>query len=435
MFANASPRVEYGSHPAERGGLESSQLLRATYALVLAGGRGTRLKQLTDRRAKPAMPFAGQLKIIDFTLSNCINSGLRRVGVLTQYKAQSLIRHITRGFGFLDPGLGEFVDVIPAQQQIGEGWYCGTADAVYQNLGMLRDSQAQYVLVLAGDHVYKMDYGRILIDHVRRGADATLACVQVPMAQASAFGVMCVDDKGRVTAFDEKPTRPTAMPGCCDTVLASMGVYVFSAAFLHKELCSDAADPSSHHDFGCDIIPRALSRARVFAHDFADSCVNPGDTRPYWRDVGTIDAYWAANMDLIRPLPEMNLYDDAWPIRSVQDPLPPAKFVFDEEGRRGMAIDSLVASGCVVSGAAVRRSLLFSKVRVGDGSVIEDSLLLPGVVVGRNVVVKRAVIDKRCVLPDGIKIGVYPGEDAARFTVTEAGVTLVTPDMLAQRSH
>jgi glucose-1-phosphate adenylyltransferase len=389
--------------------------------------------QLTDWRAKPAVPFAGELKVVDFTLSNCINSGIRRVGVLTQYKAQSLIRHITRVWGFLDAGMGEFVDVVPAQQRTGEGWYSGTANAVYQNLDMLFDADPQFVLVLAGDHVYKMDYRSIIADHVRREAEVTVACTEVPVGEASAFGVMRIDESDRVLAFDEKPARPATLPGRPGIALASMGVYVFDAGVLREALRRDAEDAGSHHDFGRDIIPAMVSRRRVFAHDFVRSCVNMVNERPYWRDVGTLDAYWEANMDLTRPLPELNLYDDAWPIRSAQTQLPPAKFVFDDDGRRGMAIDSLVSSGCIVSGASVRRSLLFSKVRVGDGSTLEDSLVLPDVVLGRNVALRRAIIDKRCVLPDGIRIGFCPEEDKARFTVTEKGVTLVTRDMLGQR--
>ena len=435
MAETTSTRVQYRARSDDRSESKTNHLLRATYAVVLAGGRGSRLKQLTDRRAKPAMPFAGKLKIIDFALSNCINSGLRQVGVLTQYKAQSLIRHITRGWGFLDASLGEFVDVVPAQQQIDQGWYSGTANAVFQNLDMLREVDPWFVLVLAGDHVYKMDYSRIIADHARRGADLTVACIEVPQAQAQAFGVMRVDAAGRVTAFDEKPEHPASIPRRPGVALASMGIYVFSAEFLYRELFRDAADPRSGHDFGREIIPRALAHGAVFAHDFTESCVNMTGTRPYWRDVGTLDAYWEANIDLTRPLPELNLYDDAWPIRSLQHQLPPAKFEFDEDGRRGMAIDSLVSSGCIVSGAVARRSLLFSKVCVGDATVVEDSLLLPDVRVGRHVVLRRAIIDKHCVLPDGIKIGVYPAEDRSRFTVTEKGVTLVTPEMLGPCPH
>jgi glucose-1-phosphate adenylyltransferase len=404
--------------------------VRSTYAVVLAGGRGSRLKQLTDERAKPALPFGGEMRIIDFTLSNCVNSGIRRIGVLTQYKSQSLIRHVTRGWGFLDAGLDEFVDIVPAQQQTGEGWYSGTANAVYQNLGMLRNAAVKHVLVLAGDHVYKMDYGRLIAEHMRRGADVTVSCIDVPLAQAGAFGVVSAEADGRVRAFDEKPLHPPALPDRPECARASMGIYVFDAAFLCSELCRDAVDPRSCHDFGGDILPRAVAHARVFAHDFAESCADRGDAAPYWRDVGTLDAYWEANLDLTRPQPALDLYDERWLIRSLQHQLPPAKFVFDAEGRRGTAIDSLVGGGCVVSGATVRRSVLFSRVRIGEGSVVEDSLLLPGAVLGRNVVVRRAIVDARCVLPDGIRIGVHPVEDRARFTVTDSGVTLVTASML-----
>jgi len=426
---------DYRARGAGQGPAASSHLAQAACAVVLAGGRGARLQQLTDWRSKPAVPFAGQLKIIDFALSNCVNSGIRRVCVLTQYKAQSLIRHITRGWGFLDASLGEFIDVVPAQQQTGENWYCGTADAVYQNLDMLRETGARHLVVLAGDHVYKMDYSRLLADHAQCGCDATVACIEVPLAQASAFGVVQVDAGGRVIAFDEKPARPVPMPGRPGVALASMGIYAFNAACLFAELARDAADPGSTHDFGHDLLPRLVRQGRVQAHDFADSCVNMIEDRPYWRDVGTLDAYWEANMDLTRPLPELNLYDDVWPIRSMQHQLPPAKFVFDDDGRRGMAVDALVASGCIVSGAVVRRSLLFSKVRIGDGSLVEDALVLPNVVVGRHTVLKRVIIDKHCVLPDGIRIGLQPAEDRARFTVTEQGVTLVTPEMLGQHVH
>jgi glucose-1-phosphate adenylyltransferase len=419
-----------------RGGpAEPHPLLGSTYALVLAGGRGTRLKELTDWRSKPAMPFAGQFKIVDFALSNCINSGIRRVGVLTQYKAQSLIRHVTRAWGFLDANLGEFVDVMPAQQRIDEGWYSGTANAVYQNLDMLRDAAPRLVLVLAGDHVYKMDYGRIVADHDRRGADVTVACIDVPLAEASAFGVVCQGDDGRVTLFDEKPRHPRCCPGQPDLALASMGIYVFDAEFLYRELRRDAHDPASGHDFGGDILPALVPRARVYTHDFVDSCVNRGVASPYWRDVGTVDAYYDANMDLTRRAPELDLYDPAWPIRGAQPALPPAKFVADDAGHHGRATDSLVASGCVVSGAEVARSVLFSNAHVGEGSLVEDSLVLPGAVVGRKVVLRHAIVDKHCRLPDGMKVGVHPEEDRSRFTVSEKGVTLVTPEMLGQRVH
>ncbi len=432
MQANAIDHPDHALTECRAGGSASHHLLSATIALVLAGGRGSRLKQLSERRAKPAMPFAGNLKVIDFTLSNCINSGLRRVAVLTQYKAQTLIRHVTRGWGFLDASLGEFIDVVPAQQRVDAGWYSGTADAVYQNLDMLRQAAPRYVVILAGDHVYKMDYSIMLAEHVRRGADVSVACLEVPIEQASAFGVMRVNETGRVIEFHEKPAQPECMPERRGQALASMGIYIFNAAFLYSELLRDAARPDSCHDFGRDIIPRALVRGRVHAHDFKGSCVGRSGDLPYWRDVGTLDAYWEANIDLISPHPDLDLYDDAWPIRSLQHQLPPSKFVFDDEGRPGIAIDSLVASGCIVSGAQVRRSVLFSKVRIAEGSEISDSLLLPGAQIGRNVVIRRAIIDKRCVVPDNLQIGVNPTEDRRHFTVSEKGVTLVTPDMIAQ---
>jgi glucose-1-phosphate adenylyltransferase len=409
----------------------SNHLTQHTLAFVLAGGRGTRLKQLTDGRAKPAVPFAGKFKIVDFALSNCVNSGVRHIAVLTQYKAQSLIRHLERGWSFLAANLGEYVDVVPAQQRTGESWYSGTADAVYQNLDLLREARAEHVLILAGDHVYKMDYSVMLAEHVAKGADVTVGSIDVPLADAMNFGVMAVDAQGRVVEFEEKPAQPRPLPGEPGRALASMGIYVLDTERLCAELARDAADPASSHDFGRDLLPRLVREARVIAHRYADSCVNMVGTQPYWRDVGTLDAYWEANIDLTRVVPELNLYDDQWPILSLQAQLPPAKFVFDDEHRRGIAVDSLIGSGCIVSGATVRRSILFTNVRVGDQSVIEDSLVLPNVRVGRHVTLRRAIVDKRCVLPDGFKAGVHPDEDRARFHVTERGVTLITPQMLA----
>lgn len=408
-----------------------NHLTQRTYALVLAGGRGSRLHQLTDGRAKPAVPFAGKLKVIDFALSNCVNSGIRRIGVLTQYKAQSLIRHIERGWGFLSNPLGEYIDLAPAQQRNGEGWYAGTADAVWQNLSLLQDAAPEQVLILGGDHVYKMDYSIMLAEHAERRAELSVACVEVPLEEACGLGVMAVDETGRVVAFDEKPQCPRSVPGRPQSALASMGVYVFDAPFLFDLLARDAADPRSSHDFGKDLIPALIGTGRVFAHRFEDSCVNTVNGRPYWRDVGTVDAYWEAHMDLTRVVPELNLYDDSWPILTQVPQLPPAKFVFDEAGRRGMSVDSLVSSGCIVSGATVRRSILFSKVRVEEGSVIEESLLLPDVCVGRGVRLHRTIVDKRCRLPDGFAAGLDAAADRARgFHVTERGITLVTPDML-----
>jgi len=410
-------------------------LTRDTYAVVLAGGRGSRLHALTEWRAKPAVPFGGKFRIIDFTLSNCVNSGVRRIGVATQYKAQSLIRHLQRGWSFLDGRFGEFIDLLPAQQQVEEQWYKGTADAVFQNLDVLRRAGSRYVLVLSGDHVYKMDYGRLLASHAARSADATVACIEVPLAEARGFGVMRVGDDGRVAGFAEKPAHPEPMPGRPGHALANMGVYVFNAAFLYEQLIRDADDAASSHDFGKDVIPRMIGRYRVFSEPFADCCVGASNGRPYWRDVGTLDAYWEANMELTKVTPELNLYDEHWPIWTHQEQLPPAKFVFDDEGRRGLAVDSMVSGGCIVSGATVRRSLLFSNVRVDERAVIEDSVVLPNVAVGRDVVIRRAIIDRRCRIPDGLKIGVDAGEDRRRFAVSERGVTLVVPEMLGQIVH
>jgi glucose-1-phosphate adenylyltransferase len=413
-----------------------NHLCQQTYAMVLAGGRGKRLGPLTDRRAKPAVPFAGKLKIIDFALSNCVNSGIRHIGVATQYKAQSLIRHIERGWGFLAATLGEFVDVVPAQQQQGEAWYAGTADAVAQNIDLIREAGARWVLVLAGDHVYKMDYSVMLAEHVAHGGGLTVACTEVPRADATAFGVAQLADDGsdRIRAFDEKPDDPAALPGQPDRALVSMGIYVFDAELLLAELGRDAADPASHHDFGRDLVPALVARGLAWAHRFEQSCVNRGNQGPYWRDVGTIDAYYAANMDLIQVLPQLNLYDDDWPILSQQRQLPPAKFVFDDDdGRRGVALQSLVASGCIVSGAAVRRSILFAKVRVEEGSRIEDSLLLPNSRCGRGVALRRCIVDKHCRLPDGFVAGFDAEADRQRgFHVTAGGIVLVTPEMLGQ---
>jgi glucose-1-phosphate adenylyltransferase len=402
------------------------------YALVLAGGRGSRLRQLTDHRAKPAVPFGGTMRIIDFALGNCVNSGIRRIGVVTQYKAQSLIRHVERSWGFFEPSLGEYVDVLPAQQQVDEGWYSGTANAVHQNIGMVHEASPEYVVILGGDHIYKMDYGVLLEEHVARGADVTVACIEVPVQEASEFGVMAIDDRGRVIAFEEKPARPTPMPGQPDRALVSMGIYVFNTKCLVEQLDRDAADRNSSHDFGKDLIPALVKSARVYAHRFETSCVNMVGERPYWRDVGTLDAYWEANLDLTHVVPELNLYDTHWPMLGRQPHRPPAKFVFDDPGRRGMAVDSLVSGGCIVSGASLRRSSLFYNCRAGDGSVIEDSVVLPNVTIGRGVTLRRTIIDKHCRLPDGFSAGIDPEFDRTRFHVTDRGVTLITPEMLAR---
>ena len=413
-----------------------SSITKSTYAMILAGGRGTRLHQLTDWRAKPAVPFGGKFRIIDFVLSNCVNSGIRRIGVATQYKSHSLIQHIQRGWSFLNGQFGEFIDVLPAQQRIEEMWYRGTADAVFQNLDIMRATNPDYVLILAGDHVYKMDYGKLLTFHVEKQADMTVACIEVPIDDASGFGVMGVNVESRVVNFNEKPDHPTPIPGNPDMALASMGVYVFNTRFLYEQLVRDADDKNSSHDFGKDIIPHLVSaHYRVFAQSFEDSCVNLNGEVPYWRDVGTIDAYWEANMELTKVTPALNMYDQEWPIWTYQEQLPPAKFVFDDSTRRGMAVDSLVSGGCIISGAYVRNSLLFSNVHIHSYSNVEESVILPNVKVSRNVTLKRVVVDKNCVIPEGLTAGINREEDAKRFFVSDNGITLITPDMLGQEVH
>ncbi len=411
-----------------------SHLTRSTYALVLAGGRGSRLMQLTNSRSKPAVPFGGKFRIIDFTLSNCVNSGIRKIGVATQYKAQSLIEHLQRGWSFLDGRFDEYIDILPAQQQVSEDWYQGTADAVFQNLAILRRSRVKYILVLSGDHIYKMDYGRMLAEHAKNHADLTVACIDVPLAEASEFGVMGVDADHRIERFVEKPKDPPSIPGRPDRALASMGVYIFNAAFLYEQLIRDHDDPDSEHDFGKNVIPYCVSKYRVFAHSFSQSCVGMDETKiVYWRDVGTIDAYWAANMELTKVTPELNLYDEDWPIWTNQEQLPPAKFIFNDDDRRGAAMDSLVSGGDIISGALVRSSLLFSRVIVHSYASIEDSVILPDVEIGRGAHLRRVVVDKHCRIPDGMYIGYNRADDEKRFHVSAGGITLVTPDMLGQK--
>ena len=407
-----------------------SRLTRDTVALILAGGRGSRLKQLTDWRAKPAVPFGGKFRIIDFPLSNCINSGIRRVGILTQYKSHSLIRHIQQGWGFMRGELGEFVELLPASQQTAqEGWYAGTADAVYQNVDILRTHGPKYVVILAGDHIYKIDYGDMLAAHVEKEADMTIGCLQVPVEEAKAFGVMSVDESLRVKRFDEKPDSPNAIPGKEGIALASMGIYVFSADFLYDQLIKDAADSDSTHDFGHDIIPKLIESHKVVAFPYKDV---QGNDPGYWRDVGTIDAFWAANLELIGITPELNLYDDDWPIWTYQAQQPPAKFVFDDDGRRGTAVDSMVSGGCLISGSTVRHSVLFSNVKVHSYAVVENSVVLPNVSIGRNCRLNKVVLDKGCDLPPNTVIGEDPAEDAKKYEISPNGVVLVTPEMLGQ---
>lgn len=411
-----------------------SRLTRQTLALVLAGGKGSRLYELTDWRAKPGVPFGGKFRIIDFPLSNCVNSGIRRIGVLTQYKAHSLVRHLGRGWGKFQSELDEFVEVLPASQRTGEAWYAGTADAIYQNLDIIRTHQPEYVLVLSGDHIYKMDYGPMLANHVANEADMSVSCLEVPIAEAAgSFGVMTVNEDSQVLRFDEKPAEPTPIPGNSELTLASMGNYIFNTQFLYDQLIADADNPDSQHDFGNDIIPSMIENHRVFAYPFRDPDTG---TQAFWRDVGTLDAYWEAHMELVSIEPQLDLYDQQWPILTHQPQLAPAKFVFNDEGRRGEAHDSMVSGGCVISGARVNRSMLFSNVKVHSFASVTDSVLLPGVNVGRHCRIQKAIIDRGCHLPENTVIGEDHAQDKARgFRVTDNGVVLVTPDMLGQNLH
>lgn len=411
-----------------------SRLTRQTLALVLAGGQGSRLHELTAWRAKPSVYFGGKFRIIDFPLSNCVNSGIRRIGVLTQYKAHSLIQHLVRGWTSRLQTGREFLEILPASQRTGGEWYRGTADAVYQNLDIIRVHEPEYVLILSGDHVYKMDYGSMIAAHVQQEADMTVSCLEVPRAEAAgAFGVMTVDETGRVLGFAEKPAEPAPIPGKPDLCLASMGNYVFNTKFLYEQVIRDADDPRSQHDFGRNVIPQMISRYRVYAYPFRDE---EKDKQAYWRDVGTLDAFWEANMELVSVSPELNIYDEVWPIMTHSDPAPPAKFVFDQKERRGLAIDSMVSSGCVISGARIKRTLLFSNVNVHSYTRIWDSVILPDVEIGRHCRIRRAIIDRGAIVPENTTIGEDLHADRARgFRVTESGLVLVTPEMLGQKLH
>jgi glucose-1-phosphate adenylyltransferase len=415
---------------------QSLDLPKRAIALVLAGGRGTRLRNLTDSRAKPAVYFGGKFRIVDFALSNCLNSGIRRIGVITQYKSHSLLRHLQRGWAFLRPEMNEFVDLLPAQQRVDEeSWYRGTADAVYQNQDILAAYGADYVVVLAGDHVYKMNYAVMLADHVAMGRDVTVGCIEVSREEAKGFGVMAIDNQRNIIDFVEKPSEPPTLPGKPDRCLASMGIYIFNARYLYKELERDIGDPSSTHDFGKDIIPQAVRSGRAVAHPYELSCVGKRvGMQPYWRDVGTLDAYWDANMDLTATDPLLNLYDTRWPIWTYQPQLPPAKFVHNMDDRRGHAVESLVSGGCIVSGS-VYRTLLFSNVRVHSYSTVSWSVLLPGATVGRRARLNRVIVDRACQIPDDMVIGESAEDDARRFFRTESGIVLVTRDMLARLDH
>jgi glucose-1-phosphate adenylyltransferase len=401
-------------------------------AFVLAGGRGSRLMELTDRRAKPAVFFGGKTRIIDFALSNALNSGIRRVAVATQYKAHSLIRHLQRGWNFFRTERNESFDILPASQRVSEAnWYLGTADAVHQNIDIIEDLAPRHMVILAGDHVYKMDYERMLQQHVEQGAEVTVSCIAVPRAEATGFGVMAVDAEGRITDFIEKPADPPAIPGRPDLALASMGIYVFETAFLIAQLRRDAADAGSTHDFGKDIIPHIVRSGRAMAHRFERSCVRSArETAPYWRDVGTVDAYWQANIDLVDIVPPLDIYDQDWPIWTYSEVVPPAKFVHEDAGRRGEAISSLVSGGCIISGAACRRSLLFTGVHVHSYARLEEAVVLPGVDVGRHARLTRVVVDRNVRIPEGLVVGEDPVVDAQRFRRTENGICLITKAML-----
>ena len=410
----------------------STPISRSTMAYVLAGGRGSRLMELTDRRAKPAVYFGGKSRIIDFTLSNAINSGIRRLAVATQYKAHSLIRHMQRGWNFLRQERNESFDILPASQRVSEDqWYAGTADAVYQNIDIIDGYAPEYLLILAGDHVYKMDYERMLVQHLNSGADVTVACVEVPLAEASAFGVMHVDADGRIVDFLEKPKHPPEMPGRPGWALASMGIYAFKRELLNDQLRRDAADATSTRDFGRDIIPFLVKHGKAVAHRYTESCVHSrSEADVYWRDVGTIDAYWEANIDLTDVVPSLDLFDVNWPIWSYAEITPPAKFVHDIDGRRGIGISSLISGGCIVSGAELRRSLLFTGVQLHSYGKVQNAVILPYVEVGRGARLRNVVVDKGVRIPAGLIVGEDPIADAARFRRTAKGICLITQPMI-----
>ena len=411
-------------------------LARHTLAFVLAGGRGSRLMELTSRRAKPAVYFGGKSRIIDFALSNAVNSGIRRIAVATQYKAHSLIRHLQMGWNFFRPERNESFDILPASQRISEEkWYLGTADAVYQNIDILESHNAKYIVLLAGDHVYKMDYELMLNQHVDHGANVTVGCLEVPRSEASGFGVMQADDNNVIESFLEKPADPPAMPGKPDISLASMGIYVFDSKFLFEELRRDEEEPNSSHDFGKDLIPYIVKHGRAVAHHFNRSCVRShSETRSYWRDVGTLDAYWAANIDLTDVVPELDLYDSSWPIWTHAEITPPAKFVHNVDGRRGEAVTSLISGGCIISGAALRRSLLFTGVHVHSYATIENAVILPYVDAARRTRLKNVIIDRGVRIPEGLIVGEDPELDAKRFRLTEQGICLITQPMIDKLS-
>src|SRR5215469_16703730 len=410
---------------------KSGPLARTAMAYVLAGGRGSRLMELTDRRAKPAVYFGCKSRIIDFALSNALNSGIRRIGVATQYKAHSLIRHLQRGWNFFRVERNESFDILPASQRVSETeWYAGTADAVYQNIDIIESYAPEHVIILAGDHIYKMDYEPMLQTHYERQADVTVGCIAVPRAEASSFGVMAVDTEDRIISFLEKPKDPPGMPGMPDRALGSMGIYVFATKMLFDQLRRDAAEPNSSRDFGKDLIPYLVKHGKAIAHHFSQSCVRSGfEAEAYWRDVGTLDAYWQANIDLTDVVPALDLFDSEWPIWTYGEVTPPAKFVHDVDGRRGQAVSSLVSGGCIVSGASLRHSLLFTRVRMHSFSSIENTVVLPDVAIGRGARLRNVIVDRGVIIPEGLQVGDDPVADARRFRRTAQGVTLITQAM------
>lgn len=411
---------------------ESQRLAQQSMAFVLAGGRGSRLYELTGRRAKPAMYFGGKSRIIDFPLSNAVNSGIRRIGVATQYKAHSLIRHLQRGWSFFRAERNESLDILPASQQLDEeNWYKGTADAVTQNIDIIESYGPKYIVILAGDHIYKQDYSLMLKQHVESGADVTVGCIEVPRMEASGFGVMKVDESDRILDFVEKPKDPPAMPGHPDMALASMGIYVFDTEFLFDLLKTDANDPNSSHDFGSDLIPQLVKQGKAIAHPFSRSCVRTGtEEKPYWRDVGTIDAFWQANVDLTDFLPELDLYSNEWPIWTYSELTPPAKFIHNEEGRRGQAVSSMVSGGCIISGSTLERCLMFTGVRTHSYSQLEGVVAMPYAVINRNAHLKNVVVDRGVEIPAGLVVGEDPELDARRFRRTSSGICLITQPMI-----
>ncbi|MBO6852674.1 MAG: glucose-1-phosphate adenylyltransferase [Marivivens sp.] len=415
--------------------VENRRLTNRSMAFVLAGGRGSRLKELTDRRVKPAVYFGGKTRIIDFALSNAMNSGIRKMAIATQYKAHSLIRHCQRGWNFFRAERNEFLDILPASQRNDDqSWYQGTADAVTQNIDIVDSYGIDYVIILAGDHIYKMDYEIMLRQHVETQADVTIGCLTVPRMDATAFGVMATDASGQITSFLEKPADPPATPEDPNLALASMGIYVFNWKFLRELLLKDRDDPNSTHDFGNDLIPEIVKNGKAMAHRFDESCVRSKGAPAYWKDVGTVDAFWEANIDLTDFTPELNLWDPEWPIWTYSESVPPAKFIHDEKDRRGMAISSMVSGGCIISGTVVRNSLLFTEVHTNSYAVLDHAVVLPYVTVNRSARLRKVVIDRGVIIPEGLVVGEDPEEDAKWFRVTEKGTTLITQDMLDRRA-